>query len=207
NIPIPPLRERREDIPLLAKEFLRAVGAKNGIPINGITDEAMELLRQYDWPGNVRELKNVLESMVVVEGGKKIDETIVRKFIRGVSGNGHNYLPVSTRKTPEQAERELIYRALLEVKSDILDIKRMLSHDGVSGAFETHRGIPTNVIEADVASEPHESSDHVSLNDMERKLIASALEHHKGNRRLASKQLKISERTLYRKIKEYGLEY
>jgi DNA-binding NtrC family response regulator len=168
----------------------------------------MDLLKGYSWPGNVRELKNVIESMLVIDAGKRIEPNIVKKYLKGFHDNGMNYLPATTRKTPEQAERELIYRALLEMRGDILDIKQLLLNGGITQANVHESGdLRGRVIEADVTPETEEKTDHpASLSDLERTAIAAALDRFKGNRRLASKQLKISERTLYRKIKEYHLE-
>jgi len=202
NIRIPPLRERREDIPLFVDEFARQTAEKNGIPFGGVMPDAVELLKNYHWPGNVRELRNMIESMLVIERGKVIDAADVRKYLHAM-GDGNRNLPVHTHKSTEQVERELIYRALLEMKSDIMDIKHLLSH-------ENGRPVPVTspqFVEAHIDTENRETGDHfLPLDEMERRMIISALERFNANRRLAAKALKISERTLYRKIKEYGLE-
>lgn len=208
NINIPPLRERKEDIPLLFDVFAKQVVEKNGITYAGISDEAMEIMKNYRWPGNVRELRNTIESMLVIEGGKHIDATIVRRYLKEFHNDNNGYhnsfLPVHTRKTPEQVERELIYRALLEVKSDILDLKRMFMN-GVRVQSDGSEDLVEARV-ADTGSGNDGSADHaMSLADMEKQMILTALEKYRGNRRMAAKQLHISERTLYRKIKEYGL--
>lgn len=201
NIRIPPLRERPEDIQVLAETFARQVAEKNKISYNGISPEAMEILTNYYWPGNVRELRNVIESLLVIGKGKRIEGSDVNKYLREFKYNGRN-LPVYTRKTPEQVERELIYRALLEMKNDINQIKQLLAPRIIR-----EEPIPsTQYVEADVSTEDSTSSDHIlPINEMEKRLIINALERYRGNRRLAAKALNISERTLYRKIKEYGL--
>jgi DNA-binding NtrC family response regulator len=202
NIRIPALRERKEDIPLFVSEFAKQVCEKNNISYAGISDEAMSVLERYHWPGNVRELKNVIESMLVIERGKRIDINNVKKYLKEFHDNGRN-LPVFTHKSPEQAERELIYRALLEVKNDIMDIKNLLDQRRVTSAVSVNQ----NYVEASIDTDNHEKGEHfVPLDEMERRMIIGALERYEGNRRLASKALNISERTLYRKIKEYGLE-
>ncbi|MBI4547263.1 MAG: sigma-54-dependent Fis family transcriptional regulator [Ignavibacteriae bacterium] len=201
NIRVPPLRERREDIPLFVHEFTRQISEKNNITFGGITDEAMEMLKNYFWPGNVRELRNVVESMLIIERGKRIDANSIQKYLREFQDN-HRNLPVYTHKTPEQAERELIYRALLEMKSDIMELKTILTQRQVPA--ET---VAPHYVEANVDTADHETGERfIPLDEMERRMIISALERFNGNRRLASKALNISERTLYRKIKEYALD-
>ena len=99
NIRIPSLRERRSDIPAFVSEFAKQVCEKNNITFAGVSDEAMMLLEQYHWPGNVRELRNVIESMLVIEKGKRIDASDVRKYLKEFHDNGRN-LPVFTNKSP-----------------------------------------------------------------------------------------------------------
>jgi len=203
NIRIPPLRERRDDIPLFFNLFARQISEKNSIPFAGITGEAMELLRSYHWPGNVRELRNAVESIIVIEQGRLVDATNIRKYLKDLQHTERpRHLPVFANKTPEQAERELLYRALLEMKNDIMDIKAILGNH----ASPVVRERP-EYIEASVDNEVTDGTDHIMrLDEVEKRMIISALERFSGNRRLASRALNISERTLYRKIKEYGLE-
>jgi len=192
NIWIPPLRERREDIPVLLDHFARECSQKNGVPFQGFTDEAREILVQYRWPGNVRELRNVIESMIVLEKGKRIGSDDLRKYLQGYAAHVvDRNLPVVANRTVEQAERELIYRALLDLKADILDLR-----DSLSQSQPSPQGKPVD---------PANGNGTLSLDEMERQMITGALERHEGNRRLAARELNISERTLYRKIKEYGL--
>ncbi len=202
NISLPPLRERPEDIPLFIDEFAKQICEKNKIVFGGFTEESIAMLKNYRWPGNVRELKNVLESMLVIERGKRIDSNDVRKYLKDFHDNGRN-LPVFTHKTPDQAERELILRALLEMKNDIMEIKHILGqqHQNLSPTLSNR------ALEATVDTEsPDNHKPVVPIDEMEQRMIAGALERFEGNRRLAARALKISERTLYRKIKEYGLD-
>lgn len=207
NIRIPALRERREDIPFFVAEFTKQICEKNNIASAGISDDAMVMLKQYHWPGNVRELRNVIESMIVIEQGKMIDIQNVRKYLKEFRNNGRN-LPVYTHKTPEQAERELIYRALLEMKSDIMEIKQLLDQpQNVHHAVPSAVTVGSNYVEANIFSEiPEKNETMIPLDEMEKRMILNALERFSGNRRLAAKALNISERTLYRKIKEFGFE-
>jgi transcriptional regulator with PAS, ATPase and Fis domain len=195
NMRIPPLRERRGDIPVLFDKFAKDYAAANAIVFGGITEEAMDVLLKYYWPGNVRELRNVVESMMVIENGRKLTADDVRKYLKGFqSSSEERNLPVLFTKTPDIPERELIYRALVDMKNEILELRSLLL-DSINGE---RRGTPIM----------HHAGSHgaLSLEDMERNMIIESLEKYAGNRRSAAQALKISERTLYRKIKEYGLQ-
>lgn len=196
NIVIPPLRNRPEDIPVLFRAFAEEFAARNNVKFGGLGDDAMQLLQSYHWPGNVRELRNVVESMLVLESGKVLLADDVRKYLKEYApprAENRN-LPALTGKSVEQAERELILRALLEIKADINEMKNFLS-DQASAQTAQPAADPL-AIQTDAS---------LSLSEMEHRLIAEALNRFKGNRRAAARALNISERTLYRKIKEYGV--
>ncbi len=206
NIYIPPLRERREDIQLLFEKFVAQFCERNKVAFVGITDDAMQVLISYHWPGNVRELKNFVESILVLESGKMIDANMVRKYLR-YDFSQFDYarnLPIKFGRTAEQADRELIYRALIDIKNDLLDIKNLLGNlaDFISKQISSPLALP----EAKVDLKTGTVVENFSLIDMEKRMIKTALERFNWNKRLAARALKISERTLYRKIKEYGLE-
>jgi DNA-binding NtrC family response regulator len=198
NIVVPPLRERPEDIPVFFRSFVNEFTRKNGIPFGGITDAAMHLLQEYRWPGNVRELRNVVESMLVIENGKVIEVGDLPRYLKDLrSPADERLLPVPVNKTVEQAERELILRALLDIKGNIVELRNMLNE----------RPSATGQVGEALASSglvPGGGSD-LSLQEMEKRMITEALQRYKGNRRVAARALNISERTLYRKIKEYGV--
>jgi len=200
NIVVPPLRERPEDIPTLCAAFAEEVAQKNGITFGGISAEAMDLLKSYRWPGNVRELRNVVESMIVLEKGKRIDSNDVKRYVKDVGPtiSDERHLPVHVSKSVEQAERELILRALLELKGNIMELKAMV--DEQRHSLDATRRSSQNPVVVGAGDTG------LSLEEMEHRLIAEALDRSKGNRRMAARALNISERTLYRKIKEYGLE-
>lgn len=194
NLWVPPLRDRKGDIPALLEQFVGEFVGKNKISFEGFTEEAREALLEYHWPGNVRELRNVIESMIVLENGKRIGAEHVRKQLFGgqsLEAMRTRNLPVVANKTIEQAERELIYRALLDLKADILELRDLVTH--------SRGGEPAS------PADQSNGNGTVSLDQMERQMIQRALDRHEGNRRLAARELNISERTLYRKIKEYGL--
>jgi DNA-binding NtrC family response regulator len=199
NIAIPPLRNRTDDIPVLFNAFVEEFSVKNNVKLGGITDEAMQLLRSYHWPGNVRELRNVVESMLVLESGKVLQPDDVRKYLKEYhqpAGENRN-LPAITGRSVEQAERELILRALFEIKADIVELKNALREQSTAMATVAQQVHDPMAVQADSS---------LSLSEMEHRLIAEALHRFNGNRRAAARALDISERTLYRKIKEYNLE-
>ena len=198
NIHIPPLRKRPEDVEVFFKHFVEVFTAKNKSGFGGISDEAMQLLRSYHWPGNVRELRNVVESMLVIEGDKHLETSDVRKYLKEYrEASEDRNLPVHLGRTVEQAERELILRALLDIKGNILDVKNLLAEQ-MNSHDNSHRD-PLALNDTQGETSP-------SLQEMEKRVIADALQRFRGNRRVAARTLKISERTLYRKIKDYGLD-
>ncbi len=199
NIYVPPLRKRPEDIPVFFRRFAEEVAAKNNIKFAGISDAAMQVLQSYHWPGNVRELRNTVESMLVLEGGKYLEADDVRKYLKDLrTAPEERNLPVPMGKSVEQAERELILRALFDLKGDIMEMKNLLAEQ----RDQVHT--PDNRQEVGYSREVQDERG-LSLQEMEHKMIAEALDRYKGNRRVAARALNISERTLYRKIKEYGL--
>ena len=203
TIQIPPLRARKEDISLLVKKFTEDYIEKNNINFKGIAPEAIDQLVKYNWPGNVRELRNFVETAIILNRGEIVHSSYVRTALNldkqtTVSSN----LPMALNKTPEQAERELIYRMLVALKLDIDEMKIMLNNAVQGNMSSAERGALHNTdndMEYDKEVQPQ------TLDDMERKLIKETLDRFAGSRRKTAKALQISERTLYRKINEYGL--
>jgi DNA-binding NtrC family response regulator len=158
-------------------------------------------LESYSWPGNIRELRNIIERVIILEKGKQIDRTVLENHLKQEVEYERN-LPVVAHKTADQAERELIYRALLDIRMAVEDI-----HEFILGqrppSFERTEFRPPP--QAEVTSQPS-SDTNLALKDMEKNHIEKALERYNGNRRRAARALGIGERTLYRKLKEYGLE-
>jgi DNA-binding NtrC family response regulator len=200
NIKIPPLRERRDDIIEFANEFARQFSLKNKIQFEGFSPEALSLMKNHHWPGNVRELRNFVESLIVIKGGKQIEANDVKNFSKPSYDGMNRNLPVFTNKSPDQAERELILRALLEMKADINEMKNILAgHNGSR--------VDPHYVEASFDTTGIDENHYVEpVTKAEKRAIVSALERFNGNRRMASRALNISERTLYRKIKEYNLD-
>ncbi len=204
SIFIPPLRERREDIPLLIDHFVQQVLHRNNIEFAGFTEEAMQLLLTYDWPGNVRELRNVIETVIILAGGKKITVDLIREHLMHyeehveVSDN----LPILAGTTVDRAERELIYKALVSLGVEMREMKQIL----LEIERKIENGNPVGIpMPPPVAVTRPEDIEIKPLDELEREMIEKALEKFRGNRRKAARALNISERTLYRKIKEYGL--
>lgn len=202
---IPPLRKRKEDIPILVKKFSDEFAAKNQIQFRGFAPEAIELLKQYDWPGNVRELKNFVETAIILNKGEIVRSAYVRSVLKlHPQVTPSENLPVPLNKTPEQAERELIYRTLISLKLDITEIKQMMAR-----LIQAQMDLMQRAAHFNSASEPEANNGQevkvTSLSAMERELIKETLRKFNGNRRKTAKALQISERTLYRKLHEYGI--
>lgn len=195
NIKIPSLRERKEDIPLLFDKFTAEICAENKIQFKGISQSATNLMLNYSWPGNVRELQNVVKNLIILHGNKIIEDEDVIKYLSTIdtSNNKNRFLPVHLNKTSEQAERELILRALIELKENITDLRNiMLSSVGC----QKGGALPP----------VHSDLDNLSLKDLEKHAIVKVLEKTNYNKRKTAKRLGISERTLYRKMKDYNFE-
>jgi DNA-binding NtrC family response regulator len=210
TIYLPPLRERRGDITLLVRRFVRELAQTHDRPFRGITAEAMQRLVEAPWPGNVRQLRNLIESMVVLAPGREIRATdIPPDVLEGAS----RLLPVRVGAVsggqPSQ-ELEFILRNLMDLRLQLEEVRRRLDE----------RPQRVQVIElgesqpmADVlpANEPEERGPVVyrpgmTMADVEKEAISAALTQHRGNRRKAAEMLGIGERTLYRKIKAYKLD-
>jgi len=227
NIYLPPLRERREDIPLLVRQFVQEFAAQHDRPFHGISAEAMQRLVGYSWPGNIRELRNLVESMVVLAPGHEITADDIPRDIRdgaarflpvpvGRLGTGHpDDTPVGGR------ELEFIIRSLVELKLQVEELRRRVD-DNRSGATALSTGPGRDVLVGEVvpskpsvaAIEPKDQPaapnvisirPGMSMAEIERTAIEAALRETQGNRRKAADMLGIGERTLYRKLKEYNL--
>jgi len=199
TIYVPPLRERREDIPLLLNHFVQETTSKNNIEFMGFTDDALNIIENYSWFGNVRELKNFVETVVVLSAGKKVDTNLVKEHLTDFEKlyEDSKILPIPVHTSVEQAERELIYKALLSLGVEIRDIKDIL--------LNMNRGINNQVMHEDVEDVLYQE-DVQPIEEVEKQMIKRALIKYHGNKRKAAQALKISERTLYRKLKEYEIE-
>lgn len=187
---IPPLRKRKADIELLINHFVAAFAHANHTTAPVVTDEAMEFLRNYSWPGNVRELKNTVETAITLNRSGVLDVNDFYLLLKQENRETENRnLPVFVNKSSEEVEREIIYRALYEIKKDIIELKDLFTIKNE----ENYEGKGIKI-------EPV-----IPLNQLEREAIINALSFTKGNKRKAAKLLQINERTLYRKLNEYGI--
>ncbi|MBC8174115.1 MAG: sigma-54-dependent Fis family transcriptional regulator [Candidatus Marinimicrobia bacterium] len=216
TIDIPALRHRPEDIDLLVERFALQFSRSNDIVFRGFTSDAILLMKQYDWPGNVRELKNFVESIIILEKGKRISSEMVMKHLSPAIETGKSLnLPVVVEKSVDQAERELILQQLLFLRQDSRDIKSLLmkgkfNHSGEVG-FLSEPGSVFNdqyqqVNKEELNSIKSEEIGKVTMKDLEKEVITRTLKKFDNNRRKTATALDISERTLYRKINELGLE-
>ncbi|MBI2257427.1 MAG: sigma-54-dependent Fis family transcriptional regulator [Flavobacteriia bacterium] len=236
---LPPLRNRKEDIFLLFRKFANDFADKYRMPAIKLSADAVILLEKFHWPGNIRQLKNVVEQISVIESEREINGEILE-----------NYLPIKEEFLPTVvgnnqqndnfSERELMYKFLFDMKSDLNDLKKLVTeliHQ--NGNFQLNpdqtaivnriykevvpvneqtslittpiNSLPDEIKNYNTTQNPLDFQEHVefeeslSLEDREKELIQKALDKHRGKRKYAAEELGISERTLYRKIKEFNL--
>lgn len=218
TINLPALRQRKSDIRSLVDRFALQFSRTNNIKYKGFTPEAIKALQRANWPGNIRELRNFVESILILQKGERITGELVEQQLENenlASFSGNPSLPVIVRQDPDQAERELILRQLLFLRQDVEEIKLMLKESGDS-SLNYHKNISTHYnkpIDDNFINEETEETllknDAIgafNTKDLEKEMIVRTLEHFNGNRRASAKSLEMSERTLYRKINEYGLD-
>ena len=241
EINLPPLRDRKNDIHLLFRKFASDFATKYKMPTIRLEDDAVQNLLKYRWSGNIRQLRNVAEQISVLEQNRSISAEKLRAYLPDTGSN----LPavIGQNKKSESdfsSEREILYKVLFDMKSDLNDLKKLtlelmengnnatvqeenkslikkIYSEDDSDAYESAEDI-TEVLqlpEESVVSSPMKDKYHfaedveeeetLSLQEKELELIEKSLERHNGKRKAAAKELGISERTLYRKIKQYDL--
>ncbi len=225
TIKVPPLREHTSDIHLFIERFGLEFCAKNDIVFRGFVADAIKVMRSYHWPGNIRELKNLVESLIVIHRGERITEDQVRKSL-GLNVKDINMnLPILIDGESDKMERELILKQLLYVRQDVNEIKQLLlsDHDRTSESMypansalylpptdkKVNAHIPSGelqeVEEGRFRAIRKEAIGEITITDLEHEMIERTLEKFNDNRRKTARALDISERTLYRKISEYGI--
>jgi len=216
SIYLPPLRERRSDIPILVRRFIVEFAKAHDRKFRGITPEAMQILVDADWPGNVRQLRNLIESMVVLAPEGEIRASDIPRDIRERGwGTGARSLPVrlpgGAMRDVAGQELEFILRSLVELKLQVEELRRRIDERParVVEAIEVSPPPALGVIETEPALVPPPDTvvyrPGMSMAEVERAAIEVALRNTQGNRRKAAEVLGIGERTLYRKLKEYAI--
>lgn len=214
-ISVPPLRERKEDIPLLFRKFASDVAVQYKMPPVQLDEGARQMLQNHYWRGNVRQLKNVAEQISALEQSRVITADVLATYL----APNHSSAPTTIGGTMGEdfsSERELLYKILFDMRSDINDVKRMLSdlmHAAPHSTPAQHevRGLlPSSMVtpvedyaeSEEVVEVPHRE---LTKADMQREQIVRALKNNNGRRRDAAKELFLSERTLYRRMKDLGI--
>lgn len=230
-INIPPLRERKEDIPLLFRKFASDFAEKYRMPAVRLTEDAVLLLQSFRWPGNIRQLKNVTEQVSIIERERSVNADTLRKYIP----DNDPMLPTlvggqDRGEASFASEREILYKILFDMKKDMNDLKRLvynlMQKEPVQEAAQEpttslvlrnlYENLPAEIkpAHAPILTHPEEHiqeseaviEESFSIEEKEKELIVKALEKNHGKRKLAAQDLGISERTLYRKLKEYNLD-
>ena len=240
QIHIPPLRDRGNDIRLLARNVARALSVviilllarkfaadfaeKYRMPAISFSEGADDAMRHYRWPGNVRQLKNVVEQAALFDAGKEVTDAILRSYLPEISAS---YIPATTPSAHSyEAEREMLLGMIFKLRQRIDLLQSRLDGDDASSFIsrqsilgnDTGEKFPTTLVVRGDEDKEHGCSDvnysevirdsdsPVSLEETEKEMIRKSLERNQGRRKAAAAELQISERTLYRKIKDYGLE-
>ena len=238
EINLPPLRDRKEDIPLLFRKFASDFAQKYHMPTVRLNEDAQMTLSQYNWNGNIRQLRNVAEQISVLEKERELNSQILRAYLPDMGAQ----LPVVRSGEKESgdfaSEREILYKVLFDMKNDLNDLKKLtlelMKQEKSEDVQEKNQGLINKIYGKESVEEnpqplkalqlenqfqepiiePEDSYDYaetiteeepLSLLQKEIEMIKRALERSQGKRKLAAEELGISERTLYRKIKQYDL--
>ena len=223
TVEIPPLRKRIQDISAFVERFSLEFTRSNDIRYRGFTPEAIRLMKRYDWPGNVRELKHFIEKIIVLNKGERISVENVQKelFDSSIANTSKNSaLPVIVDKTTNKAEIDLILRQLFMLKQDTELIQNLILNSKVSNRSPESIKDIGEIVKGNI-SIPEKSMEIIeengyfinssaigdfSIKELEKEAIIRTLKYFNNNRRKTARSLGLSERTLYRKIDEYGLE-
>ncbi|MAI85782.1 MAG: sigma-54-dependent Fis family transcriptional regulator [Candidatus Marinimicrobia bacterium] len=223
TVSLPPLRKRTQDISAFVERFSLEFTRSNDLRYRGFAPEAIRLMKRYDWPGNVRELKHFIEKIIVLNKGERISVENVQKelFDSNTINTGKNSaLPVIVDKTTNKAEIDLILRQLFMLKQDTELIQKLILNSKVSNRGSESIKDIGEIVKGNI-SIPEKSMEiieengyfinnsaigDISIKELEKEAIIRTLKYFNNNRRKTARSLGVSERTLYRKIDEYGLE-
>ncbi len=221
TVDVPALRKRVEDIGPLVERFALEFTRSNGILYRGFMPEAIRVLKQYEWPGNVRELKHFVEKIIVLQKGERITAEIVQNELLDVlplDPIQNTALPVIVNQSSDKAEIDLILRQLFMLKQDTEIIQKMLMSGQVPPTgtqfpiiTPSEMGMPLPVKSMEIMEDGHklirdDAIGDMSIKDLEEEAITRSLKFFNNNRRKTARSLGMSERTLYRKIEEFGLD-
>ena len=223
EIEMPPLKSRKEDIHLMFRKFAADFADKHNIPTVRLTERAVELLEKHNWPGNIRELKNFTEKLSIIEEKRILEDSDVSDYLISNQKLESALIRTNDRESSSFSEREILYKILFDLKNDLNDLKK-ITLDLIQGNNNTDEIKLNNaeqirrIYNEDNSLQIEKLSDqkstiieeasiqeNLSLQDNECEIIQKALEKNHGKRKIAAKELGISERTLYRKIKQYDL--
>ena len=224
-IAVPALRDRPEDIPLLFRKFASDVAVQYHMPPVTLDDGARQMLQNYYWRGNIRQLKNVAEQISALERTRTITAEVLSGYLTPVQPSSSAMAPNggAAASGDMSTERELLYKILFDMRSDINEVKRMLTDIMQSGVHGVQTPVPTqkrevigllpsvsrpavvDAVSEDVTEEPHHGEQRTKA-EVQREMIIRALRNNNGRRRDAARELFMSERTLYRRIKELGIK-
>ena len=218
TINVPALRERGDDIVLLFRKFALDMAERYNMPAIRLNEEAQQVLKTYAWPGNVRQLKNVAETLSVTTDEREITGDMLREFLPRVEAS-HTQLMAkednNNGKSRYEQEREIIFKILFALQRDVEQLKEIVKGKSETSSGSTARALPapeaqthqSQFSEADMAdAEEIKDTAQPTIEEVTEELIRDSLRRNHGHRRAAAEELGISERTLYRKINEYGIE-
>ena len=233
EIKIPPLRDRNTDIILLFRKFASDFAKKYNMPTVRLDDDAQRILKNYNWNGNIRQLKNITEQLSVLEKERAINGEMISSYLPDPKNNLPALISENKNENDFSSEREILYKILFDMKRDLNELKKLTSNIKKSNSTESEKIddiqslLPRKFNEMENSNDENDSllddnfehkndkysfaeeiteEETLSLQDKELELIIKALERNNGRRKAAAKELGISERTLYRKIKQYDLE-
>lgn len=238
EIHLPPLRERKEDIPLLFRKFASDFAQKYKMPTLKLNDAAQKVLEQYQWNGNIRQLRNVAEQISVLEKNRVLDANTLRNYLPSMGSQLPAVINDSKQEANFSSEREILYKVLFDMKNDLNDLKKLthelMQNDNANSVQKnntelikkiygdneeetealalirsedqsTVHNTPPQINQYDYAETVIEE-EPLSLLEKEIEMIKQALKRSNGKRKMAAEELGISERTLYRKIKQFDLQ-
>lgn len=218
TINVPALRERGDDIVLLFRKFALDMAERYNMPAIRLNEEAQQVLKAYAWPGNVRQLKNIAETLSVTTDEREITGNMLREFLPRVEAS-HTQLMAkednNNGKSRYEQEREIIFKILFALQRDVEQLKEIVNGKSETSSGSTTRALPapeaqthqSQFSEADMAdAEEIKDTAQPTIEEVTEELIRDSLRRNHGHRRAAAEELGISERTLYRKINEYGIE-